>query len=390
MITPRRWQTQALEAWEQAGFKGIVSVVTGGGKTVFAVLAMRALFDAGSIRQVTILVPTVALQEQWWAALLVDGGVDKQDISFVGGSGASGTTGKYRIAVMASARTRMESWDLSQSLLVVDECHRAGSSGMLDAFQNVAKYALGLSATPEREYDEGLAEILMPAVGEIVFTYEYDEALKDGVISPFNLVNVKAPMTSEEEAIYGKLSLKLARAFAAEKAGNLPEGTSARIAIERSRMNNRIKSRIPVALAIMKSIGERRTIIFEESIERAHIVAETLARLGFRPGEYHSGVSTVMRREYMRQFRIGMISVLVTVHALDEGFDVPEAEVAIVIASSATRRQRIQRLGRVLRSTLEKVSATIFTIYSSPQEAQRLSVDKAASAAKSVTWQELQ
>jgi superfamily II DNA or RNA helicase len=118
MITPRRWQTQALEAWEQAGFKGIVSVVTGGGKTVFAVLAMRALFDAGSIRQVTILVPTVALQEQWWAALLVDGGVDKQDISFVGGSGASGTTGKYRIAVMASARTRMESWDLSQSLLV--------------------------------------------------------------------------------------------------------------------------------------------------------------------------------------------------------------------------------------------------------------------------------
>jgi superfamily II DNA or RNA helicase len=85
-----------------------------------------------------------------------------------------------------------------------------------------------------------------------------------------------------------------------------------------------------------------------------------------------------------------MISVLVTVHALDEGFDVPEAEVAIVIASSATRRQRIQRLGRVLRSTLEKVSATIFTIYSSPQEAQRLSVDKAASAAKSVTWQELQ
>ena len=387
-MKPRRWQTEALAAWRAAGNHGIISVVTGGGKTVFAIMAMKELVASGHIASVTILVPTVALQEQWWVALVVDGNIDPEQVSLVGGSAQIKPRAHYRIAVMASARTKMLAWDLTQSLLIVDECHRAGNLGMQEALQNRAKATLGLSATPEREYDDGLEEVLEPALGKIIYEYSYEEALKDGVISKFNLLNVRVPMSLIEQEAYDKFSLRLVKAIAAEKAGKIPEGTAARIAMARARHVNGLSARLPAALAIMKSIGERRTLIFEESVDRAHLVSESLGRLGFRAGEYHSGVSGNLRREYMRQFRLGILSVLVTVHALDEGFDVPEAEVALIVSSSATKRQRIQRLGRVLRSTTSKSGATIITLYATKHEEDRLVQDKVNVVASEVSWKE--
>ena len=388
-MKPRRWQTEALSAWQNAGFRGIISVVTGGGKTVFAIMAIRQMEDSGLISGVTILVPSIALQEQWWAALVVDGKVDPAQITTVGGSSKQSTNTKYRIAVMASARKLMPTWDLANSLLVVDECHRAGNLGMMPALENMAAATLGLSATPEREYDEGLVDVLEPALGKIIYTYSYDDALRDHVISTFELVNVRVPMTEVENETYEKMSLKLARALAAERAGKVPEGTASRIAMARARHVNGIVSRIPVALAVMKSIGERRTLLFEESVERAHLLSQSLARLGFRSGEYHSGISSNLRREYMRQFRLGMLSVLVTVRALDEGFDVPEAEVALIVSSSATKRQRIQRLGRVLRSTVKKDRATVITLYATKHEQERLMRDPATHVASGISWKEI-
>ena len=91
----------------------------------------------------------------------------------------------------------------------------------------------------------------------------------------------------------------------------------------------------------------------------------------------------------MRQFRLGMLSVLVTVRALDEGFDVPEAEVALIVSSSATKRQRIQRLGRVLRSTAKKDRATVITLYATKHEQERLMRDPATRVASGVSWKEI-
>ena len=76
-------------------------------------------------------------------------------------------------------------------------------------------------------------------------------------------------------------------------------------------------------------------------------------------------------------------------NALDEGFDVPEAEVALIVSSSATKRQRIQRLGRVLRSTVKKDRATVITLYATKHEQERLMRDPATHVASGISWKEI-
>jgi superfamily II DNA or RNA helicase len=87
---------------------------------------------------------------------------------------------------------------------------------------------------------------------------------------------------------------------------------------------------------------------------------------------YHSGIGPHLRQDNLRMFRRGEIDVLVTCRALDEGINIPDASLAVIVASTASTRQRIQRLGRVLRPAENKDHAEIYTIYASEPEADRL------------------
>jgi superfamily II DNA or RNA helicase len=105
---------------------------------------------------------------------------------------------------------------------------------------------------------------------------------------------------------------------------------------------------------------------------------------------YHSRIGHVVRRENLRLFRRGVFDVLVCCRALDEGMNVPEASVAIVASSTASTRQRIQRLGRVLRPAPGKTSATIYTLYATSQERERLiREERSVTEYATVRWQKV-
>ena len=112
--------------------------------------------------------------------------------------------------------------------------------------------------------------------------------------------------------------------------------------------------------------------MFHEDIESCEIIAEVLRQHKMPARVYHSGLPLRTRAETLASYRSGETSVLVTCRALDEGFNVPETEIGIIAASTATRRQRIQRLGRALRPSADKSRALIYTLVATDPEINRL------------------
>ena len=121
-------------------------------------------------------------------------------------------------------------------------------------------------------------------------------------------------------------------------------------------------------------------MIFHESIAQAESIAQLLKNRQHSVSLYHSHIGPALRRENLRLFRRGVYDVLVTCRALDEGINIPEVKVAVIAAATATDRQRIQRLGRVLRPVEGKDFAEVFTIYATDAEESRLRTEAEAMA----------
>ena len=142
-LTPRGWQVEALSAWELADYRGIVSVVTGGGKTVFALSCIDRIRPIATL----IVVPTAALLEQWWEEAASYFDVDLDEINIVTGS-LRFRLGTINIAVLNTAAKLAAKLDKPKCFLIVDECHKAASEHFRAALQISTVANLGLSATP--------------------------------------------------------------------------------------------------------------------------------------------------------------------------------------------------------------------------------------------------
>lgn len=379
-LSPRGWQKEALAKWEHAGHRGIVSVVTGGGKTVFALSCIDRIKPKATL----VVVPTAALLEQWWeeAASYFNLGLD--DINIVSSS-LKFRLGTINIAVLNTAAKLAPKIKGHECFLIVDECHRAASEHFRAALQVRSVASLGLSATPERPYDEGLEEVLIPALGPVIYSYDYAAALRDGVIVPFRLKNVVFELEPECQAKYDALSKAIARSIS--RNGADAEETIA-LYLKRSRTLNLSLNRVRLTLRLIAANPGKQTLVFHEDIEACDLIHAVLENgTSVRSGVYHSKMKPRDRAAMLGQYRRGQIDVLVTCRALDEGFNVPETQLGIIAASTATRRQRIQRLGRVVRPARGKADAIIYTLVATGPEIDRLKEEEQSlDGVASVSW----
>jgi superfamily II DNA or RNA helicase len=353
-----------LSRWEEARRRGIVAVVTGGGKTIFALACIAKTKPDTSL----IVVPTVALLDQWWEEAAHFFGLKLDEVHIITGKQRM-RSGTINLAVLNTAAKLHEDKRDLPCFLIVDECHRAASPQFRASLDVPHLASLGLSATPERPYDEGLAEVLVPALGPVIFEYSYSDALRDGVIVPFVLRNIIFDLEEERQDEYDKLTKRIARMIA--KYGPEAEETIA-LLLRRARILSLSLNRIRLALKIISAHRGQRVLVFHEDIEACNLIHRVLHENGLRAGVYHSKQSLRQRAEILAEYRGGRLEVLVTCRALDEGFNVPETEIGIIAASTATRRQRIQRLGRVLRPAGGKSGATVYTLVATPPEIDRL------------------
>lgn len=374
-VEPRKWQEQALRKWMK-DMRGVVSVVTGGGKTVFAFLCMHEFWKKYDNGRIVIVVPTITLMDQWYVNLREDFGAPDEAIACFSSQEKLNKPSIVNVLVINSGRRLVRKLTSGQQVFViVDECHRAGSPENAKALKGTFAAALGLSATPQREYDRGFDDYVVPALGPVIFEYDYTQAHADGVVAPFSLMNVQVNLLPDELDEYSRLTKRAAVLLRQVKAGEGGVGVEdrlKRILQIRAAVSATAKMRIPVTAKILEENRGSRTIVFHERVSSADTLFDVLRKRNHSVCRYHSKVSPELRRDNLRLFRKGVFDVLISCRALDEGMNVPETTVAVIASSTASQRQRIQRLGRVLRPAKGKQGALVYTLYATGQERGRL------------------
>ena len=365
----RQWQEKAFPLW-WAKKRGIVKVVTGGGKTVFAIHCLTKYLEEQKDNSIFIIVPSIALLDQWYEGLQKTFG-DK-DISLNGGGEHLENISKITISTIDSVKNIIHKFNAPNTLLIVDECHKIGTEKRGEILTGNWHATLGLSATPERDYDDNFYIIIKKILGDIFFDYDYIDAREDEVIVNFKLLYAYAEMTEAENDKYKDFTKKIQRRAATIGGNNMNDYPLKMLIFNRARMVKNSKNRIPFGVELLQKHKRDSWIVFTENKKQAKEFNKIINKKGYKSAIYNTDLDNNEREENLNNFKSGNLNVLVSCTALDEGFDMPEADGAMILSASSSKRQRIQRMGRVLRITANKENALIVTVYSSNTEYVKL------------------
>jgi superfamily II DNA or RNA helicase len=381
----RSWQQAAIQAWEAAGRRGVVEAVTGTGKSRVGVEVVRRHVELGG--KAVVVVPTTALLKQW---INKEFGVLTPEIRVGQLGGGSHAALSSHMPVVVTTIQSLDSLNIPKgTLLVADECHRYGGVDGLALQEGKRKGGawastlrkkvfgprLGLTATLQRS-DGGDQDILVDSVGPRVYHLGFKEALEQQPedapwIAKFKLGFLRIPFTrvarEKYETFCGILTKKRSQLialgcpstpFGAFIAAVQKMSQGGRGAIPaRIYLSNFSKRRALLAddqqkLAAFAELGQAiknadRTLVFTETIETAKEVHRILEQQGIPSITLTGG--TKGKTRILSNFRSGRYRVVVAPKVLDEGINVPNADLGIVVCGSRSKRQMIQRLGRILR-----------------------------------------
>lgn len=346
----RDYQREAVEAWEAARRRGVVVLPTGAGKSF---VAQNAIVRAG--RSTLVVVPTLDLLAQWRLQLrhalhcpigaLGGGAHDVQEVT---------------VSTYDSALIHLERLGARFGMLVVDECHHLpGEAYSQIARLAIAPWRLGLTATPERT--DGRHGDYPALLGDICYRREITQLSGDGsVLAGYETIPVDTELDPDEQEEYSrnrslyvdflhrnKISFSSPAGWQAfiRACNRQPDGREALKAYLNQRSiarSSRAKLRQLHQLIAMHR--HERILIFTADNATAYRIGSIFAL----PVITHH-TSTNERCDFLEAFRSGEFPVLVTSKVLNEGVDVPAANIGIVVSGSGSVREHVQRLGRILR-----------------------------------------
>jgi superfamily II DNA or RNA helicase len=352
----------ALDAWLAAKKRGVVVLPTGAGKSY---VALRALLAAG--RSTLVLAPTIELVQQWARDLGERLGVE---IGQYGG-------GEKRlldvtVATYDSATLFMPFHGARFGLLVCDECHHLPARiNALAAEGCLAPFRLGLTATPERA--DGGHERLDLLLGPEVHRSQIGE-LEGSFLAQYQVELVEVALDPDEHEAYTtnrREYLAFARRAGVDfgapdgwarflaAAARDPHGRAAMRAYrEQRRLARASRAKLRALWELLRDHPGERALVFTDDNDTAYEIGRSFVLPVLthrtRPAE---------RKSMLEAFRAGVVPVLVTSKVLNEGIDVPEAGVGVVVSGSGSVREHVQRLGRLLRPAAGKV-AVLYEIVS--------------------------
>jgi superfamily II DNA or RNA helicase len=350
---PRPYQSEAIAAWNAAQGRGVVVLPTGAGKSHVATMAMRS-----KKRSTLVVVPTLDLVRQWFDLLRH---TFDADVGIVGGG--EHTVRPLTVTTYDSAYLHMEHLGARFGLVVFDECHHLpGASYRLAAEQCLAPFRLGLSATPERA--DGLESQLESLVGPNVYEKRIVE-LSGRYLADYETERIEVDLSAAERAEYAS-ERGLYTAFVRSQgiAMGSPQGFSnfimrASRTLEGQRALTAYRRQREIAFAAPRKLDVLGDLLQEHCSEKTLIftqdnrTAYAVARRFLVPIITHQ-TKVRERSEVLAEFASGAYTALVTSKVLNEGVDVPDASVAVVLSGSGSVREHVQRLGRILRPKNDK------------------------------------
>jgi superfamily II DNA or RNA helicase len=351
-VEPRPYQDDAVATWLRAGGRGIVVLPTGAGKTVVAFDAIARL----GVRTL-VVVPTIELLRQWRAGIQERLSLPAELVGAVGGGERN--PGPITVITYDSAampRRRLDGF----GLLVFDEAHHLpAQSYRAIATKCAAPWRLGLSATLERA--DGLHQELDALIGPVVFQRDAEELAAARHIAAYRERRVFVDLSPDEEMRYEALMAEW-RWYLATHRAQLGSGpgmfaalirrggfdADARRALRAHHEARLVAMNAAAKIATIEDLLRRhasdKVLVFSEYVEMVERISKALVLPAIT---YRTPAAE--RHAILAGFRSGELSKLVTGRVLNEGVDVPDATVAIVASGSASMREYVQRLGRVLR-----------------------------------------
>jgi len=344
----REYQAAALSAWEAADRRGVVELPTGSGKTVVALGAIQRV-GVGTL----VIVPTVDLLGQWRSELDREFDVDVGQFG-----GGVQRIGPITVSTYASAYRRAAAVGDEFGLIVFDEVHHLGGEGYRDIARLLAAPArLGLTATFERP--DGAHEVIADLVGTVAYSLSADR-LAGEYLAPYDVKRLTVSLSDEERTAYdrnqGTFTDYLASAGIemragsdyqelVKRSGNDPEAREALLAKQQAReIMLGAAAKLDALERILDRHRDDRIIVFTAHNDLAYDVSERF----LVPAITHQ-TGAAERERILERFREGSYSRIVSSNVLDEGVDVPAANVAVVLSGSGSEREFTQRLGRILR-----------------------------------------
>ena len=398
-------QGRAIHAWEAANRCGILAMATGSGKTLTSLIAAKRLSDEKSKLMILIAVPTRPLLRQWEQDVLLfglqpyvaDNGNSEDHLTAIDRKIQSLELGLSRVEVAIVTLNLLKNEKMRQLLsssgddilLIADEMHNLGTEKFTQAPPNV-RYKLGLSATPERQYDRLGTEALLKYFGNVVFEFSLDEAI--GVcLVPYDYFLHCVELSREEMEEYVELSRRIKRMIAINK--RVTDDVQ-RLLEKRAQILETAHKKIETLKQLLQAVGTddiRHTLVYCSDKNRDQIIQvnSLLSQLGikFHQVTAEESADRGKVKSILEQFRKKNTSVLTAMRILDEGFNIPEIATAFVLASNSVERQWTQRRGRVLRicAEINKEYASIHDFIAVPPPSYEGDEDAAKLTEKELT-----
>lgn len=374
-IEPREYQKEAINSWQTAGYKGILEMATGTGKTITSLLAAKAYNETVKSCVTVIVVPFQHLVNQW-----------EKDIDFILGTDVVKCMGSqsswinktkemvqeynlglinqfvvvttYKTATSAHFKNLFRKLNNS-AMLITDECHYITFKGFKDFPFEKFNARLGLSATPDRWWDEEGTSYMKKSVGEVVYEYTLDQAISNEKLTKYDYYPHIVEFNESEMQEYNKITQLIINNLNKEDAD-----TKEKLEVlfrKRSNLINKANNKINVFLQDFKTKDLSKithTLVYcaPGDIE---MIVKSISDLGVKVSKFNSDVKNKDREKLLTMFEQAQIQVLVAIKCLDEGVDVPATKTAYFLASTSNPREFVQRRGRILRKHKGKTFAVI-------------------------------
>lgn len=419
---PREYQKTAFENWKNNGQKGLFAMATGTGKTITSLNCLLEIYKRKGYYKAIILVPTITLVNQWEQECRK---FHFSNITKVYSKNLTWRDEVERIRFNEKYRTNREpevsyiiistyasfsrervfnvlnGFDKRRLLMIADECHNMGSGSLVKRLKEIPYLRkIGLSATPERQFDDsGNTKIkrFFGAEGEYTFEYTMEDAIKNGVLCKYMYYPHLIKLTPTEMEEYVELSVKISKFFNYETSTfDSKDEILKRLLLARKRIIHKAQNKLEVFKEIihqrfLEKGNLKYTLVYvpegqipdyikeDDAFELSETIpddvdAEHLINIytqAVLEEDEHITVrkfvsGQVNREQILDDFATGKLQVLTSMKCLDEGIDVPRSELAIFCASTGNPRQFIQRRGRILRTHPDKYMAEIHDLVVAP------------------------
>jgi len=387
---PFEHQGKAVTAWCDAGYRGVLEMATGSGKTITSMIAAHRLYEVYKPLLIVVAAPYVPLIEQWCDEI-APFGIKPVNLTTAGSAAKRASelqkikrrlrTGLADVeAVVVSHDTlctpefldNVKSFDCAR-LLIADEAHNLGRPSFINDPPEFIEHRLGLSATPIRQYDEEGTEALFGFFGSVAFRFTLEEAIGRCLVEYDYYVH-PVYLTESEMGEWFDLTGKI-RQNAWRGEGGKPDDYLAKLLRDRRALLETASGKIAMLRDLLseEDAGKlRHTLVYTSDKGPDHLdKVKALLRkknILFHQLTAKETASRDQTKRIIRSFQDGEIQVLTAKRVLDEGVNIPEICKAFILASTTVERQWVQRRGRLLRtcSAIGKTHSVIHDLLALP------------------------